>query len=61
MKKTELRRIWTWLTSQLDTRLVTNVAVGAVLGLLTLEVIKLLITLVVTVVGVLTVMLFTGC
>ena len=61
MKKTELRRIWTWLMSQLDTRLVTNVAVGAVLGLLTLEVIKLLITLVVTVVGVLTVMLFTGC
>ena len=61
MKKTEMRRIWTWLTSQLDTRLVTNVAVGAVLGLLTLEVIKLLITLVVTVVGVLTVMLFTGC
>ena len=61
MKKTEMRRIWTWLMSQLDTRLVTNVAVGAVLGLLTLEVIKLLITLVVTVVGVLTVMLFTGC
>lgn len=61
MKKTEMRRIWTWLMSQLDTRLVTNVAVGAVLGLLTFEVIKLLITLVVTVVGVLTVMLFTGC
>ena len=61
MKKTEMRRIWTWLMSQLDTRLVTNVAVGAVLGLLTLEVIKLLITLVVTVIGVLTVMLFTGC
>ncbi len=49
------------MTSQLDTRLVTNVAVGAVLGLLTFEVIKLLITLVVTVVGVLTVMLFRAC
>lgn len=61
MKKTEMRRIWTWLTSQLDPRLVTNVAVGAVLGLLTLEVIKLLVTLVVAVVGVLTVMLFRAC
>lgn len=60
MKKTELRRIWTWLTSQLDTRLVTNVAVGVVLGLLTLEVIELLITFVVAVIGILTVMLFTG-
>ena len=59
MKKMELRRIWTWLTSQLDTRLVTNVAVGVVLGLLTLEVIELLLTIVVAVVGVLTVMLFT--
>ena len=59
MKKMELRRIWTWLKSQLDTRLVTNVAVGVVLGLLTLEVIELLLTFVVAVVGVLTVMLFT--
>ena len=61
MKKMELRRIWTWITSQLDTRLVTNVTVGAILGLLTWQVIKLLVALVVTVVGVLTVMLFTGC
>ena len=61
MKNMELRQIWTWLKSQLDTRLVTNVAVGAVLGLLTWEVIKVLITFVVAVVGVLTVMLFTGC
>lgn len=59
MKKMELRRIWTWLKSQLDTRLITNVAVGVVLGLLTLEVIELLLTFVVAVVGVLTVMLFT--
>ncbi len=58
MDKTKLRQIWIWFASQLDTRLVTNVAVGAILGLLALEVIKFLITLVVAVVAALVVLLF---
>lgn len=58
MDKRKLRQVWTWFTSQLDTRLVTNVAVGAVLGLLSWEVIKLLITLVGLVVGGLVFLLF---
>ena len=57
MDKTKLRRIWTWFTSQLDTRLITNVAVGVVIGLLALEVVKLLITLVGAVVAGLVVLL----
>ena len=61
MKKTEMRRIWTWITSQLDTRLVTNVAVGAVLGLVALEVLKLVVSLAGAVVGVLMLMLFSAC
>ena len=56
-----MRQIWIWFTSQLDTRLVTNVAVGAVLALLSLEVIKLLITLVGLIVGGLVFFLFRGC
>lgn len=58
MDRTKLRQIWTWFTSQLDTRLVTNVAVGAVLGLVALEVLKLLVTLVGAVVAALVVLLF---
>ena len=58
MKKMELRRIWTWFRSQLDVRLATNIAVGAVLGLLAFEVVKLVITLVV---GTLAFMLFKAC
>lgn len=58
MDKTKLRQIWIWFASQLDTRLVTNVAVGAILGLLALEVIKFLITLVAAVVAALVVLLF---
>ena len=61
MDKTKMRQIWTWFTSQLDPRIVTNVAVGAVLGLLSLEVIKFLITLVGLVVGGLVFFLFKGC
>ena len=61
MKKTKMRRIWTWFTSQLDVRLATNIAVGAVLGLLALEVVKLVITLAGVVVGVLALMLFEAC
>ena len=57
MDKTKLRRIWTWFTSQLDIRLATNVAVGVVVGLLALEVVKLLITLVGAVVAGLVVLL----
>ena len=57
MDKAKLRRIWNWFTSQLDTRLVTNVAVGVVLGLLALEVVKLLLTLVGAVVAGLVVLL----
>ena len=58
MEKTELRRIWTWFRSQLDARLVTNVTVGMVLGLLVLEGIKLLFVLVGAVVGILALLLF---
>ena len=58
MDKTKLRQIWIWFASQLDTRLVTNVAVGAILGLVALEVIKFLITLVAAVVAALVVLLF---
>lgn len=58
MDKTKLRRIWTWFTSQLDTRLVTNIAVGVVIGLLALDVVKLLITLVGAVIAGLAVLLF---
>ena len=58
MEETKLRQIWTWFRSQLDVRLATNIAVGAVLGLLAFEAVKLVITLVVAVVGFLTVMLF---
>ena len=58
MDKTKMRQIWHWFTSQIDTRLVTNVAVGTVLGLLSLEVIKLLIALVGVVVGGLVFLLF---
>lgn len=58
MDRTKLRQIWIWFTSQLDTRLVTNVAVGAVLGLLALEVIKVLFTLVGLILGGLVVLLF---
>ena len=53
-----MRRIWTWMTSQLDARLVTNVAVGAVLGLVALEVLKILATLVGAVVAALVILLF---
>lgn len=60
MDKAKIRRIWTWFTSQLDTRLVTNAAVGVVLGLLAFEVVKLLITLVVAIVGGLAFLLFKG-
>ena len=58
MDKTKLRQIWIWFASQLDTRLVTNVAVGAILGLVALEVIKFLITLAAAVVAALVVLLF---
>ncbi len=61
MKKRKIKRIWTWFTSQLDTRLVTNVTVGAVLGLVAIEVLKLLVTLVGLVVGGLVVLLFKAC
>ena len=61
MDRTKIRRIWTWITSQLDTRLVANVAVGAFLGLLALEAIKFLIALVGLIVGGLVFFLFKGC
>lgn len=61
MNRTKIRRIWTWFTSQLDTRLVTNVAVGAVLGLVAIEALKFLVTLVGLVVGGLVVLLFKAC
>ena len=61
MKKRKISRVWTWFTSQLDTRLVTNVTVGAVLGLVAIEVLKLLVTLVGLVVGGLVVLLFKAC
>ena len=61
MEETKLRRIWTWFRSQLDVRLVTNVTVGAVLGLLAFEAVKLVITLVGVVVGALAFMLFSAC
>ena len=61
MEETKLRQIWTWFRSQLEVRLATNIAVGAVLGLLAFEAVKLVITLVVAVVGFLTFMLFKAC
>ena len=46
----ETKRIWNWLTSHLDSRLATSVAVGAFLGLAVFEVLKYVIGLAVVVV-----------